>query len=84
MTVLNQRDYERFTWKHRKVLFIFGITVIAIRIGTIYLNINIGIILNGILTILDIAGFLFLVELLILQNYKKSIEKMDRDYKKKL
>jgi hypothetical protein len=84
MTVLSPGDYERFTWKHRKVLFIFGITVIAIRIGTGYLNVNIGLVLNDILTVLAIAGFLFLAELLILQNYKKSIDEMDRNYRKKL
>ncbi len=79
MTILSQADYERFTWKHRKTLFLYGITVIIIRVGTEYSGIKIGIVLNDVLTVLAIAGFLFLVELLILQNYKKSIEKMNNE-----
>ncbi|MCL4349755.1 hypothetical protein [Ferroplasma acidiphilum] len=79
MTVLSQADYERFTWKHRKVLFSYGVTVIIIKIATGYLNLKIGIGLNDTLTVLAIAGFLFLVELVLLYNYKKSIEKMNRE-----
>ena len=79
MTILNQADYERFTWKHRKILFLFGILMVTIRIATEYSHMKLEIILNDAITILAIAGFLFLAELLILQNYKKSIEKMEKN-----
>ncbi|WMT52214.1 MAG: hypothetical protein RE471_04870 [Ferroplasma sp.] len=79
MTVLSQNDYERFTWKHRKVLLPFGIITVALRISTSYLNLKTGIVINGILTVLAIGGFLVLAELLILKNYEKSIEKMENN-----
>ena len=78
MTIISIRDYDRFTWKHRKILLSFGIITIALRISTEYLKIRTGVLLNGIITILAIGGFLVLAELLILQNYKKSIENMER------
>jgi hypothetical protein len=78
MTIISIRDYDRFTWQHRKVLLPFGIITIALRISTEYLKIKTGVLLNDIITILAIGGFLVLAELLILQNYKKSIENMEK------
>jgi uncharacterized ion transporter superfamily protein YfcC len=77
MTILNQNDYERFTWRHRKILLIFGLSMVILRIGTVYFNAKPGIALNDFISILATAGFFFLAELLILQNYKKSIENME-------
>jgi predicted ferric reductase len=79
MTILNQKDYDRFTWKHRKVLLIYALIIIAIRVTTEYIGLKIEIILNGIITVMAVAGFLFLAEILILQNYKKSIEEMQKN-----
>ena len=79
MTILSQADYGLFTWKHRKILFSYGITVVIIRIATGYLNLKIGIALNDILTVLAIAAFLFLAELLLVYNYKKAVEKMNSE-----
>ena len=79
MTILSQNDYDRFTWKHKRVLFPFGMITIALRVSTSYLNIRAGIVINDIITVLAIAGFLVLAELLILQNYEKSIEKMEKN-----
>ncbi len=78
MTVLSQNDYDRFTWKHRKILLPFGVIVVALRISTSYLNVRLGIVINDIVTVLAVAGFLILAELLILKNYEKSIEKMEK------
>jgi hypothetical protein len=79
MTVLSQNDYERFTWKHRRILLPFGVMTVALRVSTSYLNIKTGIVINGIITVLSIGGFLILAELLILKNYEKSIEKMEKN-----
>ncbi|WP_337860845.1 hypothetical protein [Ferroplasma sp.] len=79
MTVLNQRDYERFTWKHRKLLVLYSLIIIAIRIITEEMHTVIEIVLNDIITVMAIAGFLFLAEVLLLENYKKSIEKMQKN-----
>ncbi len=79
MTILSQNDYDKFTWKHKRVLFTFGVITVTLRVSTSYLNIRTGIVLNDIITVMAIAGFLVLAELLILKDYEKSIEKMEKN-----
>ena len=79
MTILSQNDYDRFTWKHKRVLLPFGVVTVALRVSTSYMNIRTGIVINDIITVMSIAGFLILAELLILKNYEKSIEKMEKN-----
>ncbi|MEM0140154.1 MAG: hypothetical protein QXZ44_06045 [Ferroplasma sp.] len=74
MTILNKNDYEKFTWKYRKPLFVSGIIIIIARISITYTGLQINFILNDILSLLTIGAFLAVVEILLLRNYEKSIK----------
>ncbi len=78
MTALNERDYERFTWKYRKILLPAGIIIIILRIIVSYTNINPSLFLIDILTILDIVGFLFIIQIFILYRFKNDIRRLNR------
>ncbi len=78
MTAINEKDYERFTWKYRKILLPAGIIIIIIRIAISYINIIIPLFLIDILTILDIVGFLFVVEIFMLYKFKNDIKKLNK------
>ncbi len=77
MTVLNKNDYDRFTWRHRKIITVIGLIIIILRILTIYGKISTGIIINDILSLLTVMAFLMLVEVYILKNYEKSIKNFE-------
>jgi len=78
MTAINEKDYERFTWKYRKILLPAGIIIIIVRILISYINIIIPLFLIDILTILDIIGFLFVVEIFMLYKFKNDIKKLNK------
>lgn len=78
MTAINEKDYERFTWKYRKILLPAGIIIIIIRIAISYINIIIPLFLIDILTIMDIIGFLFVVEIFMLYKFKNDIKKLNK------
>ncbi len=78
MTALNEKDYERFTWKYRRILLPAGIVIIILRIIISYINIKLPLFLIDILTVLDIIGFLFVVEIFILYRFKNDIKKLNK------
>ncbi len=78
MTALSEKDYERFTWKYRRILLPAGIVIIILRIIISYINIKLPLFLIDILTVLDIIGFLFVVEIFILYRFKNDIKKLNK------
>lgn len=81
MTVLNAKDYNRFTWKNRKIILIFSIIVLGLRLLSSLFITNL--IITYILTILSVIFFLLIIEILMLYNYQKSIISMDKNNGKK-
>ncbi len=81
MTVLNIKDYNRFTWKNRRIILISGIIVIGLRL--LFPLSRIGLIINDVLTILSAIFSLLIIEIIMLYNYQKSIIHMDKSNGKK-